>query len=34
MEIHHDIQLQISELLLQEGSENIVQKMFLRLVTR
>ena len=32
MEIHHDIQMQISELLLQEGSEFIVQKIFLRLI--
>jgi Ras-related GTP-binding protein C/D len=30
MEIHHEIQQQISELLLQDGNESIIQKMFLK----
>ncbi len=30
MEIHHEIQQQISELLLQDGNESIIQKIFLK----
>ena len=30
IEIHHEIQQQISEILLQDGNESIVQKIYLR----
>ena len=32
IEIHHEIQQQISELLLQDGNDSMVQKIYLRFV--